>query len=99
MELYQEIMQKYKEECFSRFPEIDAALVHDRCYQALHKIREILADPPLSDSDCFAHIEAIVCTLEELGSFAVRAMTSDPYPSRPVMSSTLNPGCSASVTP
>ena len=30
MELYQEIMQKYKEECFSRFPEIDAALVHDR---------------------------------------------------------------------
>ena len=37
MELYQEIMQKYKEECFSRFPEIDAALVHDRCYQALHK--------------------------------------------------------------
>lgn len=69
MELYQEIMQKYKEECFSRFPEIDAALVHDRCYQALHKIREISADPALSDSDCFARIEAIVCALEELRVF------------------------------
>ena len=69
MELYQEIMQKYKEECFFRFPEIDAALVQGRCYQALHKIREIFADPALSDSDCFAHIEAIVCTLEELGVF------------------------------
>ena len=65
MELYQEIMQKYKEECFSRFPEIDAALVHDRCYQALHKI----ADHALSDSDCFARIEAIVSTLEERGGF------------------------------
>ena len=99
MELYQEIMQKYKEECFSRFPEIDAALVHDRCYQALHKIREIPADPALSDSDCFARIEAIVCTLEELGSFAVRAMTSDPYPSSPVMSSTVKWGCRARSMP
>lgn len=69
MELYQEIMEKYKEEYLSQLPKIDPVLIHDRCYAALFKIRNILSDPMLSDQSCFFRIEAIVCALEEQGIF------------------------------
>ena len=50
---------------------IDAEkIVHDKCYQALCKIKEILENDVLEDAACFYKIEEIVCALEELGSDA-----------------------------
>ncbi|MEG1988716.1 MAG: hypothetical protein RR035_05960 [Oscillibacter sp.] len=38
------------------------------CYQALKKIKAILADGHLDDQECFRKIEEIVSVFEELGS-------------------------------
>ena len=38
------------------------------CYKALRKIKAILENDALADSECFQQIEEIVCTFEELGS-------------------------------
>lgn len=38
------------------------------CYRALRRIKTILEDDSLDDSECFQQIEEIVCTFEELGS-------------------------------
>ena len=38
------------------------------CYQALEKIKSIIHDDSLTDQECFAKIEAIICTLEDIGS-------------------------------
>lgn len=43
-------------------------IVEGECYQALKRIQEILTDDSLKDSDCFAKIEEIICTLESIGS-------------------------------
>ena len=37
------------------------------CYQTLAKIKAIIQDDSLSDPECFAKIEEIVCALEEIG--------------------------------
>lgn len=42
-------------------------LVSDAAGRALLQIRDILADDALADETCFAKIEAIVTTLEDLG--------------------------------
>ena len=46
-----------------------AELMEKQCYQALEKIRQILADDCLSDQDCYMRIEEIVCAMEEIGGF------------------------------
>ena len=38
------------------------------CYKALQKIKAILEDDSLEDSECFHRIEEIVCVFEALGS-------------------------------
>ena len=38
------------------------------CYQALQRIKSIIHDDSLNDSECFMKIEAIICVLEEIGS-------------------------------
>lgn len=43
-------------------------LVEMACYQAIRQIRSILDDESLSDRECFMQIDAIVETLEDLGS-------------------------------
>lgn len=43
-------------------------IIEGKCYQTLQKIREILDDHTLSDENCFARIEEIVCAFEQLGS-------------------------------
>lgn len=73
MELYKELLAKIleNEEVQIVFPnlKIDAAdLVELKCYQALRKIKAIIEDDSLTDSECYLKIEAIVCLLEELGS-------------------------------
>ena len=73
MDLYKEILAKIleNEEVHIVFPnlKVDAAdIVEMKCYQALQKIKAIIEDDNLTDSECFMKIEAIVGLLEELGS-------------------------------
>lgn len=51
------------------FPALDPAqIVEGACYQALLKIKAIIEDDSLEDSECFIKIEEIICALEEIGS-------------------------------
>ena len=53
------------------FPDLrlDAqALVGEKCYRALEKIRDIIRDWSLTDPECYQKIEAIIWALEEVGS-------------------------------
>jgi len=43
------------------------SLVKARCYGVLIQIKAIIEDDSLTSDDCFAKIQAIVYTLEELG--------------------------------
>lgn len=47
-----------------------SAIVEGECYRALKKIKQILEDDTLEDTDCFLKIEEIVSVLEDLGSNA-----------------------------
>lgn len=54
-----------------RFDGVGAAaaeIIEGKCYRTLQRIREILDDNTLSDENCFARIEEIVCAFEQLGS-------------------------------
>lgn len=44
-----------------------ASLMESKCYVAIKKIRDILADETLDDPECFLRIHDIICTLEEIG--------------------------------
>ncbi len=73
MDLYKEILVKVLEEHTAQveFPtlKIDAEkIVEQVCYQALLRIKEIIADDSLDDAKCFCKIEEIVETLEDIGS-------------------------------
>ena len=43
-------------------------IVELECYKALAKIKAIIEDDALADSECFQQIEEIVCAFEALGS-------------------------------
>lgn len=62
MKLYQEILGNWDGEIS------DAELLELKCYQAIEHIKKVIEDEKLSDRDCFARIEEIVCILEELGT-------------------------------
>ena len=69
MELYKEILAKVleQEEIHVTFPHLQFSageIVEMQSYQALQKIRAIVADKALTEFDC---IEKIVCVLEEIG--------------------------------
>ncbi len=73
MNLYAEILAYYlsQENAHIVFPNLQLnakEIVELQCYQALHKIKDILNDDTLNDSECFLKIEEIICTFEELGS-------------------------------
>ena len=74
MELYQEILCHVfaNEKIQVSFPELVhtdvTKIVELECYKALRKIKAILENDALTDSECFQQIEEIVCTFEELGS-------------------------------
>ena len=74
MELYEEILCHVlaNEKVQVSFPELVhtdvAKIVELECYKALGKIKAILENDALTDSECFQQIEEIVCTFEELGS-------------------------------
>ena len=74
MELYQEILCHVlaNEKVQVSFPELTntdvTKIVELECYKALRKIKAILENDALADSECFQQIEEIVCTFEDLGS-------------------------------
>lgn len=49
-------------------PSFDEVLINMRCFEALKKIKGVLADDSLDDPECFRRIEEIVRIFEELGS-------------------------------
>lgn len=74
MELYQEILCHVfaNEKIQVSFPELIhtdvTRIVELECYKALAKVKAIIENDTLADSECFQQIEEIVCTFEELGS-------------------------------
>ena len=74
MELYQEILCHVfaNEKIQVSFPELIntdvTEIVELECYKALSKIKAIIEDDTLADSECFQQIEEIVCAFEALGS-------------------------------
>ena len=73
MDLYKEILVKVLEKEKGKVEisglELDVAkIVEQKCYQTLLKIKGILSDPRLDDTQCFQKIEAIILTLESIGS-------------------------------
>mgnify|MGYP001783170615 CR=1 FL=1 len=74
MELYQEILCHVlaNEKVQVSFPELVnmdvIKIVELECYKALAKIKAIIEDDALADSECFQQIEEIVCAFEALGS-------------------------------
>lgn len=74
MELYQEILCHVleNEKVQVSFPELVntdvTKIVELECYKPLAKIKAIIEDDALADSECFQQIEEIVCAFEALGS-------------------------------
>ncbi|MDD6644044.1 MAG: hypothetical protein PUF80_07445 [Firmicutes bacterium] len=62
MKLYQEILGNLNGE----IPTTE--LLELKCYRAIEQIKKVIEDERLSDANCFARIEEIVCILEELGT-------------------------------
>ena len=44
------------------------AILENKCYQALKKIKAIITDDCLEDKECFMRIEKILHIFEEIGS-------------------------------
>ena len=72
MELWQQIFLSLseKEEIEIYFPQIPdmESLFNSKCYRALRAIHEAIKDESLSDSECFAKIEEIICVFDGIGS-------------------------------
>ena len=77
MELYKEILAQVlsQQKAEIVFPQLElnaVEIVETECYKALQKIKAVIDDHDLNDSECFSRIEEIVCTLEELGCSSER---------------------------
>ncbi len=75
MQLYVEILRNLLagEETHVVFPNLKMnpkEIIEIESYKALQKIKEILEDDSLEDSECFMKIEEIVCVFEKIGSHA-----------------------------
>ena len=73
MELYRDILTKILmdseiEVRFSGLNQSADQMVEMKCYQILKKIKAIIEDDSLEDSECFMKIEHIIIALEEAGS-------------------------------
>ena len=67
MELYEEILINELMRKFSGQFDV-SSIINDVCYQTLQKIKAIIEDDSLEDSECFMKIEEIVQVFEHLGS-------------------------------
>lgn len=73
MQLYQEILAAVlaKEELQITFPNLKlntTEIIESESYHALQKIKAVITDDSLTDSECFMKIEKIIDILETLGS-------------------------------
>lgn len=73
MELYKEILAHALAygEIHITFPGQEpnvTQIIENECYQALRKIKAIIHDDSLEDTECFMKIEHIILALEEVGS-------------------------------
>ncbi len=74
MELFQEILchvlaNKKAQVALPGLTNTDAAKILElECYKALRKIKAILEDDSLEDSECFDRTPKIICVFEELAS-------------------------------
>lgn len=73
MQLYQEILTSIlaKEKIEITFPNLKTnptEIIESESYQALQKIKAVIMDDSLTDSECFMKIEEIICIFETLGS-------------------------------
>ena len=72
MELYKEILAGVlaHQEIQINFPNLQITpteIVELKSYQVLQKIKAVITDDSLTDSECFMKIEEIICVFEELG--------------------------------
>ena len=73
MQLYKEILAHIlsNEEIQITFPNLKISpteIIQSESYQALQKIKAVIQDDSLTDSECFMKIEEIICVFESLGS-------------------------------
>ncbi|MBQ2718700.1 MAG: hypothetical protein IJF73_01390 [Clostridia bacterium] len=70
MELWQVLLKNATEEREGEGGvEIDTEKLFEKeCYKVLERIRAILNNDSLTDSECFEKIESVVCLFEEIGS-------------------------------
>lgn len=73
MDLYKEILfHILEEETFEiRFTNLQIdinKIIENECYKTLEKIKNIICDDSLDDSECFMKIEEIVSAFEKTGS-------------------------------
>lgn len=66
MTLYEALFAKFLEENQEYNGFVDAC-VEMESYRTLLRIKTLLEDDAYSDEECFAAIEEIVCTFEDLG--------------------------------
>ena len=71
MEMIQELFVSFIRSEYSKITvseKIDfERIIEKECYKTLKKIKEIIRNEELEDSDCFARIEEIVCLFESMG--------------------------------
>ena len=72
MELYKEILTQIlsNQEIHITFPNLNinpTVIIQSESYQALQKIKAVITDDSLSDSECFMKIEEIISIFETLG--------------------------------
>ena len=67
MELWKEIFCKAAESNWQENVDFNS-LLESACYIALDKIKAVIQDDSLTDTECFFKIEEIICILEDLGS-------------------------------
>ena len=69
MELIQELFVTFLKSEYSKkeIQKFFECVLEKECYKTLRKIKEIIQNDELDDSDCFAKIENIICLFENMG--------------------------------
>ncbi len=68
MELYEQILcETIAREVLPSLQIDYVKLLEQKCYQAIVRIRKVVEDQTLEDSECFERVEEIVCALDDLG--------------------------------
>ena len=68
MELYDQVLcEAIAREMLPMLREKGPQMVEMRCFEAIRKIHQIVAEERLDDPECFERIEEIACVLDELG--------------------------------